>query len=254
MADCELKSALGSECQNHGNTKPSRSQPKKSGQAHHEIVDLSMSPALFSEQKHRCLTQADLSRKGAIDAGLERLISALNTHPDLATLSSCSGRIVLFREAHTPSGQVLKKGCEWIWLSHEPIDSVDDVWDRVREATAQSVPGTLVIKFEPFILHLQCRTLKLAKQFHTIGLESGFKNSGMTVGKRNKIVLAIRSTHGLEVPLSDSQSQLLVTSDYFRHLCAKVNEKCQVNTRMHQKLTDAVERYVDALDQGSATA
>ncbi|XP_059094729.1 LOW QUALITY PROTEIN: uncharacterized protein LOC131889607 [Tigriopus californicus] len=255
MAECRPTLApLGPppQMQSHGGHESSsrKRPPAPSPHETHEIADLGMSPALFLAQKHRCLTQADLSRKGAIDAGLERLITALNQHPDLATLSSCSGRVVIFREAYTPSGPVRKQGCEWIWLSHDPIAPADSVWTRVLEASTQpAVPGTLVLKFEPFILHLQCRTLRLAKQFHTLGLEAGFKNSGMTVGKRNKIVLAIRSAHGLEVPLSDAQSQILVTPDYFHHLCAKINDKWQVNTRMHQKLTNAVEKYV-ALDSG----
>ncbi|TRY63077.1 hypothetical protein TCAL_00861 [Tigriopus californicus] len=249
MAECRPTLApLGPppQMQSHGGHESSsrKRPPAPSPHETHEIADLGMSPALFLAQKHRCLTQADLSRKGAIDAGLERLITALNQHPDLATLSSCSGRVVIFREAYTPSGPVRKQGCEWIWLSHDPIAPADSVWTRVLEASTQpAVPGTLVLKFEPFILHLQCRTLRLAKQFHTLGLEAGFKNSGMTVGKRNKIVLAIRSAHGLEVPLSDAQSQILVTPDYFHHLCAKINDKWQVNTRMHQKLTNAVEKY-----------
>lgn len=38
---------------------------------------------------------------------------------------------------------------------------------------------------------------------HTCALESGFRNSGITFGKHGKVILAIRSCIGLEVPLTD---------------------------------------------------
>ena len=35
---------------------------------------------------------------------------------------------------------------------------------------------------------------------HLTAVESGFRNSGITVGRAGKFVSAVRSTHGLEVP------------------------------------------------------
>jgi len=42
-------------------------------------------------------------------------------------------------------------------------------------------------------------------------IESGFRNSGLTLGKAGKIVLAVRSTHGLEVPLTHPVTGLLMS-------------------------------------------
>ena len=42
-----------------------------------------------------------------------------------------------------------------------------------------------------------------AKRLLTISTDTGFRNSGFTFGKAGKVVLAVRSTHGLEVPLTD---------------------------------------------------
>ena len=36
------------------------------------------------------------------------------------------------------------------------------------------------------------------------------RNSGLTQGRAGKLVAAVRSTHGLEVPLSTDQGMLLV--------------------------------------------
>lgn len=52
--------------------------------------------------------------------------------------------------------------------------------------------GVMTLKFEPFILHVQCRDLDCAKRLLTISSDTGFRNSGFTFGKAGKVVLAIR--------------------------------------------------------------
>ena len=59
---------------------------------------LSMSETLFAAQKEKALGGVDLSRKGNVDSGILDLIEAINASSDLASLSSCSGRIVLYWE------------------------------------------------------------------------------------------------------------------------------------------------------------
>jgi tRNA wybutosine-synthesizing protein 3 len=44
---------------------------------------------------------------------------------------------------------------------------------------------------------------------HTCALESGFRNSGITLGKHGKIILAVRSCIGLEVPLTEDGIMLV---------------------------------------------
>ena len=51
-----------------------------------------------------------------------------------------------------------------------------------------------------------------AKRLLTISTDTGFRNSGFTFGKAGKVVLAIRSTHGLEVPLTDE------SGNYFKKI------------------------------------
>ena len=52
--------------------------------------------------------------------------------------------------------------------------------------------GVITLKFEPFILHVQCRDTEAAKRLHTISLEAGYRNSGITLGKSGKVTLAVR--------------------------------------------------------------
>ena len=50
-----------------------------------------------------------------------------------------------------------------------------------------------------------------------MAIDSAFRNSGIIVGKRGKTMLAVQSTHGLEVPLSH-KGKLMVTGEYIDFL------------------------------------
>ena len=128
---------------------------------------MSNQQSTFDVQKKGVLSAVDLSRKGGIDSLIEDLIRDLNAHPDLVTLSSCSGRILIFREGRTEDGKLIKKGCQWIQVHHDPV-SPAGLWDEVLGQADLHLPGCLTLKFEPFILHLQCRTIELAKKLHTV--------------------------------------------------------------------------------------
>uniref|UniRef100_A0A3P8SLC7 tRNA wybutosine-synthesizing protein 3 homolog n=1 Tax=Amphiprion percula TaxID=161767 RepID=A0A3P8SLC7_AMPPE len=65
-----------------------------------------------------------------------------------------------------------------------------------------------------------------------VAVNSGFRNSGITVGKTGKTI-AVRSTHGLEVPLSH-QGKLLVEREYVDFLTQIANQKMEENLRRIQ--------------------
>ena len=64
--------------------------------------------ALFDEAKRRATSKVDLSRKGSVDEAARGLLATLNAHPDLFSLSSCSGRIVLLREGKAEGGEKVR--------------------------------------------------------------------------------------------------------------------------------------------------
>ena len=175
------------------------------------------------------LRKSDLSRKGSVDAPIENFLNNLNKHPDYVSLSSCSGRIIIF-----VSSDNVKKGCTWILVKHETVTEGDETWSKVKEQAGKT--GILTLKFEPFILHVQCRHLEAAKKLQTLASEVGFRNSGFTFGKAGKIVLAIRSTHGLQVPLSDEKGDLLIEEPYLDFLLRQANMKLGQNAEKIHKL------------------
>ncbi|XP_034039215.1 tRNA wybutosine-synthesizing protein 3 homolog isoform X2 [Thalassophryne amazonica] len=153
----------------------------------------------FSQWKKQCLMKRDLSKKGSVDEDIVHIVSLLNKSPNFFTTSSCSGRITVIDRVPA-SIDVQKQNCVWLFVSHQKCKAEDLISCLFKSS------GDAVLKFEPFVLHVQCRTLEDAQ------------------------LLAVRSTHCLEVPLSH-QGKLLVEPDYINFLAQTANQKMEENLR-----------------------
>ncbi|CAL1262458.1 unnamed protein product [Larinioides sclopetarius] len=194
----------------------------------------------FINKKEIVLKKDDLSRKGSVDDKIIKLVDFINAQEFYVTTSSCSGRTSVFVHSSEPcSNQVMitstvfsflmisakdlrKKGCDWLFISHG-IVSPEDVIQALENHS-----GSAVLKFEPFVLHVQCSTIEVAQKLHTASIESGFRNSGMSISKKGKIISAIRSTLSLEVPLS-CDGNILVSHEYISYIVGMCNEKMKEN-------------------------
>ncbi|XP_047378762.1 tRNA wybutosine-synthesizing protein 3 homolog isoform X1 [Sciurus carolinensis] len=188
--------------------------------------------AEFRRWKAQCLSKADLSRKGSVDEDVVEIVQLLNAQEQFFTTSSCAGRILLLDGGINGLG-VQKQNCCWLLVTHIPCIK-DDVMVALKKAN-----GDAVFKFEPFVLHVQCQQLQDAQMLHSVAIDSGFRNSGITVGKRGKTMLAVRSTHGLEVPLSH-KGKLMVTEEYIDFLLNIANQKMEENKKR-------IERFFNCL-------
>ncbi|XP_059201380.1 tRNA wybutosine-synthesizing protein 3 homolog [Centropristis striata] len=177
----------------------------------------------FSQWKTQCLSKSDLSKKGSVDEDINHVVSLINSCEEYFTTSSCSGRIIL-TDGDPKTPDVQKQNCVWLFVSHCKC-KFDDLMCGLAESR-----GDAVLKFEPFVLHVQCRRLEDAQLMHSVAINSGFRNSGLTVSKTGKIITAVRSTHGLEVPLSH-EGKLLVQQEYIHFLTQTANQKMEENLR-----------------------
>lgn len=169
----------------------------------------------FSKWKSTALSKADFSKKGSIDDQIEALVKYLNGQSQYFTTSSCSGRILICSDDTLPSSvendeHVIreseksssggKRGCVWYIVSHTPMHPNDAL------SALSTVQESCKLKFEPFVLHVQCSELKYAQCIHNAAVQSGFRNSGIVLGKGGKkIIAAVRGTSCLEVPLTSSK-------------------------------------------------
>ncbi|KAK4002348.1 tRNA wybutosine-synthesizing protein 3 homolog [Daphnia magna] len=203
-----------------------------------------MSAKMFANHKQAAFAGQDLSRKGSIDEPIRELVDCINLSEKYFTTSSCSGRIVVLAETAEEEPSVQKQGCQWVFVSHSKCS-----WEEIYSKLDTSI-GDLSFKFEAFVLHVQCRTLDDAQLMLSCGVQAGFRNSGISLKSRKnshqewpKIMVAIRSTHGIEVPLSAS-GKLLVTSEYVDHVVTKANILMEENfkriSRFQQNLIQQI--------------
>ncbi|CAD7683021.1 unnamed protein product [Nyctereutes procyonoides] len=193
--------------------------------------------AEFGRWKAQCLGRADLSRKGSVDEGAAGLVQLLNGREQYFTTSSCAGRIVLL-DGGINGFEVQKQNCCWLLVTHKPCVK-DDVIAALKKAN-----GDAILKFEPLVLHVQCRQLQDAQILHSVAVDSGFRNSGITVGKRGKTMLAVRSTHGLEVPLSH-KGKLMVTEEYIDFLLKVANQKMEENKKRIERFYNCLQHALE---------
>ncbi|KAK1339896.1 hypothetical protein QTO34_018456 [Cnephaeus nilssonii] len=174
--------------------------------------------AEFRRWKAQCLSKADLSRKGSVDEDVAELVQLLNGREQFFTTSSCAGRILLL-DGNINGFEVQKQNCCWLLVTHKPCVK-DDVIVALKKAN-----GDAILKFEPLILHVQCRELQDAQ------------------------ILAVRSTHGLEVPLSH-KGKLMVTEEYIDFLLETANQKMEENKKRIERFYNCLQH---ALERESIT-
>ena len=188
--------------------------------------------AEFCARKHQILTSLDKSPKGSIDAPILEFMNWLNQQPALVTTSSCSGRIAIFHGSADASNS---KGGEWLLTSHETVGDGAAVWSdlcsslEARQAVAATSGSTLTsLLLEPFVLHAECADVATAQQILGVARDSGFRESGVSLGRKRVMVQIRTVATRLEVPLA-LNGALLVDGRYFETLLTIANLRLEEN-------------------------
>ena len=190
--------------------------------------------------------EADHSPKGGLDAPIAGLVGSINAARDYATTSSCSGRIAVFHfaaeadaeadadadaEAHsrreTKSTKSAKGAGTWLLAEHATIDV-----ERLERALASIPPvpkkSKTLLKHEPFVMHVLCRSPEAAQAMLTVALEAGFRESGISLGA-SKTMLGVRtSANVLEVPLA-VDGRVMCSREMLSFLVEEANVRFRAN-------------------------
>ncbi|MES1917042.1 MAG: hypothetical protein MHM6MM_008804, partial [Cercozoa sp. M6MM] len=138
----------------------------------------------------------DKSPKGSVDVPVIPLLRLINSHADLFSTSSCSGRITLLARDST-----VHKGGEWLLSTHDEANVDEAV--RVLDEYVKSNPSEKMevsLRFEPFLLSVETRTIEAAAAFLRVAVEAGCRDSGiMNVTRR--FMVSVRCSLRMEVPL-----------------------------------------------------
>lgn len=176
----------------------------------------------FALRKQRVLydlmsSDTDKSPKGFVDEPIAQLIQDINASERFCTTSSCSGRIALF---HTKRDDDHHLG-KWVLVEHRTISS-KEVFDMIQSCNLSS-NSKVYLKFEPFILAVECATIQDAQMLLRIGVDAGFRESGISAGTR--IITTIRSTSRLDIPIVVNGNAESCSPDFIASCIAIANQR-----------------------------
>jgi tRNA wybutosine-synthesizing protein 3 len=190
----------------------------------------------------------DWSPKGSIDAPVRELVAFINNLPDYVTTSSCSGRISCFRDNNRT------KGIEWLLVKHRTI-TLSEIYDSVHEkqtiestsdigSTNTTAIPLVMLKCEPFILHVQCRSVASAQQLHRLGMGCGYRESGIGLGQKKTMVAIRTSAFSMELPVAIGHSFMLDQAA-LSVIVSECNRKLLANfSRIDRLLQNLKEEYI----------
>jgi len=121
-------------------------------------------------------------------------------------------------------------------LTTEPLET------KAESTSNMNGKRTVWLRFEPFILHVACRSLAAASALMNTARPT-FKNVGLTTWKDSKYLVAIWGDEGLDMPLCTPDGSLLTSAsvqpltEWFASL---VNER-------HERNWNKIDRFVQAV-------
>lgn len=162
--------------------------------------------SILSEIGETLSSVPDASPKGSIDELCLPIMRLINSHNDMVTTSSCSGRVSVFVEGSKQNKIGGKgEGGYWMFVTHDKNELSN--WfkgkftyassSEVGSAASQLSTRFILFKYEPFILHVKCRNYETAANLYTAAMSCGFRESGIGINN----IVAIRISIRLDVPI-----------------------------------------------------
>jgi tRNA wybutosine-synthesizing protein 3 len=148
-----------------------------------------MSWQTYKQRKLASLAQAE--NKGELDHQIKKLLKKINSNPNLVSLSSCSGRMVLLMVDE--SG---KKGAAFFAKWHKPLDPEE----FEMKLTLYTSRTPLWFRVEPFILHVAAKDIDSAKGFLDNIRNAGIKRGGIQAISKDRINMEFQGTGYLAMP------------------------------------------------------
>lgn len=181
----------------------------------------------FEEQKQKQLSMNDNSDIGKWDDEIEGLCGKLNKMKEYYTTSSCSGRVVLIKQAEK------KQEGLFLWRVHRKI-SFKQLKNELLKIVKNNKKDLVYFRQEPCILHVACNSISSAQKLLDSAKLAGWKNSGI-MASTNRVVLEMRSTEHIELPIIN-QGKILVDDEFLKILVREANRKLARTFEKIQKL------------------
>ncbi len=186
----------------------------------------------FEGQKERAM--AGLSRALAedrVDRDIIPLLEKINALDNYFTTSSCSGRISVMEMPHFGD----KLNSVWLGKWHREV-----FIEEVFEAIGRHRSGQLWFLVRSPILHVAARTMEDAVKLLNLSIGLGFKYSSIKSVSHRKLLVEIRSTERMDVPLGED-GELWVSEEYIGRIVNLANAQVRRFKGKLKRLEDEIE-------------
>jgi tRNA wybutosine-synthesizing protein 3 len=181
---------------------------------------------------------------GYLDPGIEPLLDVINSLPQIATTSTCTGRIALV-EAARPWERG-EENYRVVFKTHTGI-----TLERLLQVISQGYCN-LWMKVSPPIIHARVATLDCARHLLYIARTAGFKHSGIiSPGGESGIVVEFMSGAQLTIPLVISCQRVYSASvQALQSIVDKANETLRENRLRLENLASLLSRQPGPCAEG----
>ncbi len=186
----------------------------------------------FEEQKERAvegLKQALAEDK--VDKDVIPLLERINALDSYFTTSSCSGRISVMEMPYFGD----KVNSAWLGKWHREVTA-----EEVLEAIGKHRSGQLWFLVRSPILHVAARTMEDAVELLNLAIGLGFKYSNIKSVSHKKLLVEIRSTERMDVPLGED-GELWVDEEYIERIIGIANDQLRRFKGKLKRLEEEIE-------------
>ncbi|KUJ98512.1 MAG: hypothetical protein XD43_1822 [Thermococcales archaeon 44_46] len=187
----------------------------------------------FELQKAKALESLkEALEKGLVDKDIISLLEKVNSLENYFTTSSCSGRISVMQMPNFGD----KLNAVWLGKWHREVEL-----EEVLEAIEKHSEGMLWFMLHSPILHISTKTLKDAVELLNLAISCGFKHSNIKSISHKKLVVEIRSTERMDVPLG-MNGELWVSEDYLKRIVEIANLQLRRAKEKLKRLENEIEK------------
>ncbi len=188
----------------------------------------------FSRRKKQQFMKNDRSLKQSIDSRIKDLCGKINKNENYYTTSSCSGRIVLFRNIKEKRDDVIL----FSWHNTISLGLLKQELDKIIKENKSK--GLLYFKQEPCILHVGCRNLQDAQRMHDLAKNAGWKRCGIIASKK-RFIVELNGTERLEFPIINN-GKMLVDDNFLKIIVKEANKKLEESWKKIERLERTIEK------------
>jgi len=168
----------------------------------------------FEEQKEKAMEGLRKAlAEDKVDRDIIPLLEKINSLDNYFTTSSCSGRISVMEMPHFGD----KLNSVWLGKWHREVTV-----EEVLEAIEKHKTGQLWFLVRSPILHVAARTMEDAVRLLNLSIGLGFKYSSIKSVSHKKLLVEIRSTERMDVPLGEN-GELWVSEEYIERIVDLAN-------------------------------